>query len=182
MQQLQRYFFTFGQDHVNNQGMPLRDYFVTVMAFDYEQARNLFLVHFADHQLPRRMQWSMQYTEGNFHPSSFPKGEYLSLPMASPGKHLYNTWWHIRSLQDFGRFENQYDLATRSQIIFTIHRLISLGFTSRCQFLLDGSIRILLEHPDEHVTGHYNPGQIFMQKEAPSNGLQPKAHPYTIFR
>jgi hypothetical protein len=71
------YYFTFGQSHVQNDGTPMKDYYVRVVADDYSSARSMFINEFSSQFMPAPDKWAFQYDEENFESHHFPKGEYL---------------------------------------------------------------------------------------------------------
>ncbi len=77
---MKNYYFTFGQDHVNNDGKMMRDYWVRVESTSYNAARETFVDEFSSIEMPRPMGWSWQYEEENFDKSFFPAGEYKFIP------------------------------------------------------------------------------------------------------
>ncbi len=70
------YYFTFGNGHYNNQGRPMRSYWVRVVAEDYATARMIFVAAFTKVYMPRSDAFSMQYEEKYFIKKFFPGGEY----------------------------------------------------------------------------------------------------------
>ena len=73
---MKNYYFTFGQDHVNNEGVPMKDYWVRVESDSYNTARETFIEQFSSIEMERPLGWSMQYEEEHFDRSFFPAGEY----------------------------------------------------------------------------------------------------------
>jgi hypothetical protein len=69
------FYFTFGQDHVDNTGRKLKDYYFVVFAKNYARARQAFINSYASHALPRDSQWSHQYNEDSFEAKYYAKGE-----------------------------------------------------------------------------------------------------------
>lgn len=72
-----KFYFTFGQSHYDNEGRPLKNYYVEVHSTSYDNARNCFLNRFASHYLPKPDQWSFQYAEEDFNANYFPFGRYM---------------------------------------------------------------------------------------------------------
>lgn len=75
---MKRFYFTFGQDHKQIDGTPMRNHWVTVEGEDYEHARRLFVEKFAVPFMGDAAKWSFQYQEGseNWKPGYFPEGQY----------------------------------------------------------------------------------------------------------
>ena len=73
------FYFTFGQSHCQNDGTPMKDYFVKVVANDYGAAREKFVGEFSSEFMPSPDKWSFQYDELNFKPEYYPNGEYTTL-------------------------------------------------------------------------------------------------------
>ena len=73
------YFFTFGFNHVDNEGMNLRDHWVRVRASSFAMARKLFVEQYAQHHLPRPEQWAMQYHSDDWEPDYFCGGELFAI-------------------------------------------------------------------------------------------------------
>lgn len=73
---VKEYFFTFGQAHFSEEGVAMKDYYVTVTAPDYLAARAHFCDHFALPIMGRADKWAFQYEKDQFTPSYFPGGEY----------------------------------------------------------------------------------------------------------
>lgn len=72
----QNYYFTFGQSHVQTDGTPMKDYWVRVIAKDYDDARRLFVERFSSICMPSSDKWAFQYEEKDWNPEMFPRGEY----------------------------------------------------------------------------------------------------------
>ena len=70
------YYFTFGQANIQNDGTPMRNYWVRVVAEDFMKARMMFIEKFSSVHMPTPTTWSFQYTEDDFDRSWFPSGEY----------------------------------------------------------------------------------------------------------
>jgi len=76
---MNKYYFTFGQDHYNIECVAMRDYYVLVTANDYGEAREIFIKNFTSIEMSQSDKWSHQYEENTFNSEYFPKGEYASL-------------------------------------------------------------------------------------------------------
>lgn len=76
---MNEYYFTFGQEHYNNEGRPMRDSWVRVEAPSARQARELFIEQFSSIHMPSSDVWAFQYSDSDFRPEFFPDGEYLAL-------------------------------------------------------------------------------------------------------
>ena len=72
------YYFTFGQNHINNKGEFLKDNWVRVKESNYTTARIKFQ-QWANKNLAAPDYWSFQYPESDFNFNFFPKGELLAL-------------------------------------------------------------------------------------------------------
>lgn len=67
-------FFTFGIDHENIEGHPMRDYFVKVHGADFMDCRIKFINNFALPVMGSARRWSMQYTEEDWDSTLFAGG------------------------------------------------------------------------------------------------------------
>jgi hypothetical protein len=76
---MNNYYFTFGQDHCNNNGELMRAYWVRVIAPDYAAARELFVTCFMSIHMPRKDHFATQYEEKHFIKKFFPRGEFTCL-------------------------------------------------------------------------------------------------------
>jgi len=76
---MNNYYFTFGQAHCNNDGFPMKDLWIRVIASSYDKARQIFINEFMLTDMPSLDKWSMQYEEKDFRPEYFPGGECLVL-------------------------------------------------------------------------------------------------------
>ena len=76
---METYYFTFGQNHWHRDGIPLKDYWVRVVAEDYGKARMLFIERFSSIYMEAPDKWSMQYKEKDFKSSYFPNGEFTKI-------------------------------------------------------------------------------------------------------
>ena len=63
---MKKYYFTFGPQHFTKEGLNLEDYYVTVEAFNGQQARSLFLNHFMRKEMNSLSDFSYQYDEEDF--------------------------------------------------------------------------------------------------------------------
>lgn len=80
MKKLNKYYFTFGQAHCQIDGTPMKDYWITVIAEDYEKARDLFIKEFSSQFMSSPDKWAFQYAENdNLDFSYFKKGNYLTI-------------------------------------------------------------------------------------------------------
>lgn len=73
---MKKFFFTFGSNHYTSEGIPMRDFWVTVHAPGYDKARELFIDRFSSVYMDAPDKWSFQYSEKSFSPEYFPNGEY----------------------------------------------------------------------------------------------------------
>lgn len=90
---MKKYYFTFGQSHCAEDGTPMKDYYVTVMAPDYLKARAHFCQNFALPVMGMVDKWAFQYEEGDFDEDTFPAGEYAALQADPPtGDIIENDW------------------------------------------------------------------------------------------
>lgn len=76
---MNNYYFTFGSGHSLKNGYCMNHNWIRVQASDYMKARQLFIEKFSSVFMERVMGWSNQYTEEDFSPIYFTKGEYLLL-------------------------------------------------------------------------------------------------------
>lgn len=72
---MNNYYFTFGQNHTDINGYPLANYWVRVVAKNYNKARELFIENFSSQYLEKPDKWSFQYEEDDFKADCFPNGE-----------------------------------------------------------------------------------------------------------
>ena len=73
-------YFTFGQDHMTNYPLPrggrICDYWVRVnLPRGSGSHRQMFVERFTKYHCPHQSQWAFEYTEGEFKPEFFPRGE-----------------------------------------------------------------------------------------------------------
>jgi hypothetical protein len=161
---MKRYYFTFGQGHINTKGEAMADYFVRVMAMSWAEARDLFVTCFANILMPRPTAWSMQYDDQEWKRiplGTFPKGEYAYLgPIATPGNTVFNMRLHTRD--QHGKVTNEYEVYTREDMIEQLATVQHWGWQSSCVFRLDGCIEICLVHPqlNSSMIGFFNPNQV----------------------
>jgi len=71
-----KYYFTFGQSHCQEDGTPMKDYWVEVIADNYTEARRIFIEQFSSVCMESPDKWSFQYEENEFNKTYFPKGCY----------------------------------------------------------------------------------------------------------
>lgn len=76
---MKNYYFTFGQNHWNREGFPMKNHWVKVTADSYEAARSLFMQEFTSNYMERPDKFAFQYTEEEFTPHYYPGGEFLAL-------------------------------------------------------------------------------------------------------
>lgn len=76
---MKNFYFTFGSAHITKYGLPMQDYWVTVVADDYSNARHLFCELFSSKHMPAIDKWAFQYKEEDFDRSYFRKGEYCKI-------------------------------------------------------------------------------------------------------
>ncbi len=76
---MKKYYFTFGQNHVHENGTPMKDYWVEVEAKDYGEARGIFVREFSAVFMDAPDKWAFQYSESQIDKVYFPKGCYLKL-------------------------------------------------------------------------------------------------------
>jgi len=74
---LRDYYFTFGQNHRQNNGMPMKDFWIRVKAVNYGEARAKFIDQFTTIFMPSKDAWAFQYPASKFESEYFPEGEYL---------------------------------------------------------------------------------------------------------
>ena len=70
------YYFTFGQDHRTMDGVPMKDYHVLVRAENEGVSREIFIEKFTKVKMPSWDMFFTGYSEKEFEPKFFPKGEY----------------------------------------------------------------------------------------------------------
>ncbi|KKN06718.1 hypothetical protein LCGC14_1074450 [marine sediment metagenome] len=73
---MKNYYFTFGQNHWNSDGVPMKNFWVRVVATDYEIARQIFVDKFTSQKMESPDKFSFQYEEKDFSSEFFPQGEY----------------------------------------------------------------------------------------------------------
>jgi hypothetical protein len=71
------FFFTFGQQHRNNNGQRMKDFYVKVTASSWDKAREIFIT-FAKKNM-KDGKWGEQYEEDKFKSYLYPDGEYEHL-------------------------------------------------------------------------------------------------------
>ncbi len=72
------YYYTFGQAHKQNDGLRMKDYWIAVEC-DTEAESYLIFKDWAYEFMPRRNHYASVYTQLQFNPYWFPKGEYCCL-------------------------------------------------------------------------------------------------------
>jgi len=72
-----KYYFTFGQAHYTTDGYPMMNNWVTVIANDYGEARELFIEKFTSLYMENPDKFAFQYEEKDFESEYFPKGEFM---------------------------------------------------------------------------------------------------------
>lgn len=97
------YYFTFGQDHWNKEGFPMKNSWVRVTVSEgqitteslpdkdgiveckvidkdlYMAARRIFINRFSSIWMEAQDKWAFQYEKKDFHPNYFPAGEFTHL-------------------------------------------------------------------------------------------------------
>ena len=95
------YYFTFGQNHWNSEGFPMKNVWVKVSVSrevlqesepdqdgyvkceidsnHFMRARLLFINSFSSIYMEKPDKWAFQYTEDGFDKSFFPGGEFMSI-------------------------------------------------------------------------------------------------------
>jgi hypothetical protein len=63
---MKNYYFTFGQEHYNNDGETMKNHYVKVVAENYDKARSLFIRKFSMVFMPKPDKFSFQYGEEDF--------------------------------------------------------------------------------------------------------------------
>ncbi len=71
------YYFTFGQDHYDKTGRAMKNYWVRVVAVNYDTARDHFIKGFTRHFMNKEDEFAFQYSEDNFQKSFHPLGEIM---------------------------------------------------------------------------------------------------------
>lgn len=74
---MKNYYFTFGQNHWNSEGYPMKNSWVRVVAENYEKARELFISQFTEIYMENPNKWAFQYEEKDFQTHFFPNGEFM---------------------------------------------------------------------------------------------------------
>ncbi len=92
---IKNYYFTFGQNHWNIDGIPMKGFWVRVVAKDGETARQIFVDRFTSQKMESSDKFAFQYEEKDFNSEYFPQGEYavfqeketrITLPKVDPKK------------------------------------------------------------------------------------------------
>lgn len=73
---MKKYYFTFGQAHLTEDGTAMQHYYVTVTAPNYGRAREHFCAHFALPIMGRADKWAFQYESDDFTEACWSCGEY----------------------------------------------------------------------------------------------------------
>ncbi|MFD2961586.1 MULTISPECIES: hypothetical protein [Olivibacter] len=73
---MKTYYFTFRFGHLSKSNIPMRKYWVRVIAQDYNIARELFIERFTKVYMPRPDQFAFQYEESKFNKDYYPNGEF----------------------------------------------------------------------------------------------------------
>lgn len=73
------FYFTFGQSHWHKEGIPMKNFWVRVVASSYEKARDIFVSEFSSLYMETPSTWAFQYEEERFNKSYFPGGEFVCL-------------------------------------------------------------------------------------------------------
>jgi len=76
---MMNYYFTFGGDHWHKEGIPMKNFWVRVIAGSYESARETFINKFSSIYMQTPSTWSFQYEEFRFRKELFPGGEFMLL-------------------------------------------------------------------------------------------------------
>ncbi len=63
---MKNYYFTFGQDHFNNDGQCMSTFWVIVESLSYDEARSKFIKQFMCVFMPKPDGFSFQYSEDDF--------------------------------------------------------------------------------------------------------------------
>jgi hypothetical protein len=72
--------FIFGEEKHHKMGTQfLHNFWVRVVAENYNEARTIFVDEFASKYLETKMSWSFQYEEKNFRPRFFKSGELICI-------------------------------------------------------------------------------------------------------
>lgn len=85
---MNKYYFTFGQNHVQKDGTVMKDYYISVIAEDSYNARDRFC-EWTKKYMPSVSTWGLQYEEKTFDSSFFPKGLYTELFETKHLKEVY---------------------------------------------------------------------------------------------
>lgn len=70
------WYFTFGQAHETVTGIPMKNFWVRVVAEDFGAARMKFIQEWSSKYMPKPDKWAFQYKESDFKSEYFPLGEY----------------------------------------------------------------------------------------------------------
>ena len=77
------FIFTFGQGHISKKGIPMRNYWIKVVAENEAKAREIFIAEFTTIEMNDPMEFAFSYTEKSFiekcYNAYYPDGEYLCI-------------------------------------------------------------------------------------------------------
>lgn len=73
---MKNFYFTFGQSHYTKKRVPMKDYWVRVVANNWDEARIKFIENFSSVYMDTPDKWAFQYDEDDFDNQFFPNGEY----------------------------------------------------------------------------------------------------------
>lgn len=90
---MKNYYFTFGQNHWNSEGYPMKHSWVRVEAEDYEVARSLFIANFSSIYMETPEKWAFQYEADKFDNSYFKNGEFCTIKQNEIGRLESTTWF-----------------------------------------------------------------------------------------
>jgi len=76
---MNKFYFTFGQVHRTKTGIPLKDFYVTVIASSHNKAIEIFEKEFTSKYMDSIDRYATSYTENNFKSHFFPNGEFKLL-------------------------------------------------------------------------------------------------------
>ena len=73
---MEKYFFTFGQSHIQKDGTVMKDYWIEVEAESFVKGRQIFIEKFSSVFMEGPDKWAFQYGENGIDKSYFQKGCY----------------------------------------------------------------------------------------------------------
>lgn len=73
---MKNYYFTFGSNHKQIDGTIMEHSWVRVLSDSYINGRLKFIEQFSSLYMEAPDKWSFQYTDLDFNPKYFPRGEY----------------------------------------------------------------------------------------------------------